>query len=125
MEKGLKAERLTIELLRRNGTDARWSTDEEDMFFKVDIWFPIGRGWIGIQLSIDKKDIMGDKGKKVLRLGIVPMWIDWNKLQTAIEENDGVGLAKEFCTRVKKILVAFPKIKKFSKSEWNLTLQIK
>jgi len=125
MQLGLEAERLIMYLLIKNGTDARWSTDEEDMFFKVDMWFPIDGGWIGIQLSIDKKEIFGEKGLIVLNRGIVPMWLNWDKLQTAVEEDDGDGLVKEFCTRVKKILNAFPNLKRFSEAKWDLTLQMK
>jgi len=121
---GLEAERLIMEILIKNGTNVRWSTPEEDMFLKVDIWFPIDGGWVGVQLSIDKDKIFKEKRTIILNRGIVPMWINWDKLQTAIEEKNENGIAKEFCTRVKKIFYAFPNLKRFSKPEWDLRLQI-
>jgi len=125
MQPGLEAEGLIMRLLIKHGVDVKWSTPEEDMFLKVDLWFPVENGWVGVQLSIDKEDTLKKKGPMVIRRGIVPMWIDWDKLQTAVEENDGSGLVKEFCTRIKKILNAFPNIKRFSGSEWDLRMQMK
>ena len=125
MKPGLEAEKITMKLLKENGTDARWSTPEEDMFLKVDIWFPIDGGWVGVQLSIDKNKIFKEKRTIILNRGIVPMWINWDKLQTAIEEKNENGIAKEFCTRVKKIFYTFPNLKKFLEPKWDLRLQMK
>lgn len=125
MERGLEAEGLVIQVLRRNGKNVEGATDEEDMFFKVDLWLLVDGSWIPIQVSLDKKEIFGTKGKKVLDIGIVPMWIDAQELETAIEDGDGIRLAEEFYTRVKKILAAFPKLKKFSEHCWDLRLEVK
>jgi len=125
MKPGLEAEKITMKLLKENGTDARWSTPEEDMFLKVDLWFPIDGGWIGVQLSTDMEDISGEKGHIVLNRGIVPMWVDWDRLQVAVEEDDGADLTKEFCRRVREVFNNFPNLKIFSEPEWDLRLQMK
>ncbi len=123
---GLEAEGLTIQLLRKNGKKVTgFTNDAEDMFLKVDLWLLVDGYWIPIQLSLDKKEILGKKGLRCLKIGIVPMWIDGDKLDVAIQEDNGIGLVEEFCERVKKILATFPKMKKFSKACWDLRLEVK
>ena len=122
---GLEAEALIVLLLRQNGKDAKGATEEEDLFLKVDLWLLENGCYIPIQLSLDYEEIMKEKGPKALKIGIVPMWVDENKLERAVEEENGIELVKEFCDRVEEILNNYPKLKRFSEPCWDLRLEVK
>lgn len=119
MKFGLKAERWMVELLKRNGHQVIPATRVEDKAFHVDFWILWNRCWIAIQFSVDKDAILTWKGRDALRHGIVPIWIDGQELEIAYSNGNGIGLVKEFWTRIEKLLIAYPTVKRFLEPRWN------
>jgi hypothetical protein len=115
---GLKAEKWIISILKSNGFSVIKSSDIEDLIFKVDFWIQHDNYWIPVQFSVDKEAIISWKGTNSLRLGIVPMWIDGNKLRRAFEDEDGIELIKEFWNRVEQIIENCS-IKRFQTPNWS------
>lgn len=115
MKFGLQAERWIEEILKRNGYETVHASWTEDIISKVDFWVKCDEYWLPIQFSLDKNAIIGWKGIDALRRGIVPMWMDGQKLEVAYSNGNGAGLVGEFWAQVEKILENFP-VKKFSKA---------
>ena len=118
MEKfGLRAEVWMISILENNGFSVAKASYKEDHVFKVDFWVLYNKKWIPIQFSVNKKAILNEKGKDAIKRGVVPMWIDGDKLQAAFEKKDGIGLVKKFWDRTKMILENCS-IRRFQEPHW-------
>jgi len=115
---GLRAEEWFIAILKEEGYVVMKSTYSEDHFDKVDLWIWYNGSYIAVQVSVDKEAIMSWKGKDALRRGIVPMWIDGDKLKAAFEGKKADGLTKTFWNRLEKIVDNFP-IRRFRNPHWS------
>jgi hypothetical protein len=112
--------------LRRNGTEVRRASIEEDVIFKIDFWVRPNSNevpfddkyWFAVQFSIDKEAIMRWKGLDAIEDGIIPMWIDGEEVRIAYLNGNGIKLVIEFWNRFKKVLIACPTIKRFREPRW-------
>jgi len=117
---GLQSERRIISILKEEGFMVVKATYEEDHFYKVDFWLWHNGSWVAVQFSVDREAIMGRKGKDAVQRGIIPMWIDGDKLKKIAEGERGEknGLIKKFWDRVEKVADNFS-IKRFQNPHWN------
>lgn len=110
LEEGHWAEGALVSLLSSNGAEAFASTRKEDHVSKVDLWCRRpGEGWIPIQLSTDRAAIAREKGIDALHRGVVPSFVDGERLERAVN-NPAIAsvLVREFWFRVDQVRAAFP-----------------
>ena len=117
---GLQAEEWIISILKKEGFVVVKATHREDHFYKIDFWVKHNGSYLAIQFSVDKEAIMSWEGTESLQRGIIPMWIDGDKLKEIIEgeEKEEEGLVKRFWDRVGKVVDNFS-IKRFRSPHWD------
>lgn len=118
-EYGIRAENWTFLILERNGCIIVKSSREEDCHYKVDFWIKYNNTWFAIQFSIDWKEMISNKGKDALFRGVVPIWLNYNNLEKAINGNkkEECNLVKKFWESLKGIVNNYP-IKTFQNHCW-------
>jgi hypothetical protein len=115
---GLQAEEWIIAILQEEGFIVTKASYEEDHFYKVDFWIKDKENWIAVQFSVNREALTGWKGKDALRRGVVPMWIDGNKLKEAKEGHfEKRSLVTAFWNCLEKIRNNFS-IKTFPAPHW-------
>lgn len=96
---GHDAEDWSGELLQSAGYHCRRGTKYEDMVLGIDYWVvqPKTNLWLPIQYCSSRREIVGTKGVKALRDGIIPQWLPNEALEKWHhgEAQDLAGLGSE------------------------------
>ncbi len=113
MKFGLQAEEWAVELLTSNGHQVIRATDVDDKIYKVDFWVAWNGCWLAIQFSVDRRELVGQKGIDALHRGIVPSWLDGQELEVATNGSPNLRpkLLRQFWAQVEQIVAAYPQCK--------------
>jgi len=109
---GLKAEGWMVELLRKAGFQVLKGSLVEDRIYKIDFWVTWKNGWLAIQFTIDKKEIISGKGLDALKKGICPSWVDAQELEEAAygQSEYQKKVVEQFWRQVDGIVAAYPEL---------------
>lgn len=109
LEEGKWCENAMIHLLRRNGSEADPSSPYEDHRLKIDLWVRRSRreDFLPIQFTTNREAVVGAKGLDALRRGVIPSWLDPQRIEDAVSSNDGHAIVDQFWRQVDAVLASF------------------
>lgn len=80
---GLRAEEWIAGFLQEAGYQCYQATRFEDHKLKIDFWVKRKGQWLPIQFTINHQAIVSEKGIDALRRGVIPSWLEDEKLEEA------------------------------------------